>query len=787
MDNASGESLAAIITDAVQRAQRGDMTISAAVALVPAEAIGAFLHATFSDNDDPALVTVLLTTALGASPGAAAGEIVFTAEDAIDAADAGRSVILVRNETTPDDVLGMQSARGILTTRGGITSHAAVVARGWGIPAVVGAGEVVLDSDGLHIGERVLRAGTEISIDGRTGEVFLGSAATATAEAPAELETLLEWADRIRAEADVPVAVRANADNSADAAHARHLGAEGIGLCRTEHMFLADDRLPLVRRFILTDVPHEEQAALADLEAAQQVDFEGILTAMDGLPITVRLLDPPLHEFLPELERLVVADALGELDDEGRVELAAVRRLHEVNPMIGTRGVRLGVVKPGLYQMQVRALLRAVSAVLAQGRSPRVEVMIPLVIDPTEMHMARSWVAEATAAVGFDGDVSVGAMLETPRAALVASELAEVSDFFSFGTNDLTQLMFAFSRDDVGSKLIPEYLRHGLLERDPFESLDQIGVGRLIRHACEHARHTNAAIKIGVCGEQAGDPESAKFLVACGVDYVSCSPYRVPIARLAVAQALLEMGRVHDDVLAAIALEAASASATQPEAAARDHLASAADTSHARTHDDEIDAEFLVMHALRIKGYAAADAVADISGIELIMVQDVLTGMAASGWCRHIAARDLWQLSPAGRDRHGEKLHEVSGVAVDGLRQPYPRFLDLNVGFKDLCNRWQMRDGKPNDHADPAYDGACIAELRALHEASLTPIAGFTAAIPRFGSYERRLSTSLVRLEQGEHRMFTGVMCGSYHDVWMELHEDLVQLLGVDRHAEGSY
>jgi len=789
MSNTSGESLAAIISSAVQRARRGDdMTISEAVALVPAGALGAFLHATFAGDDD----LELLTTALGASPGAATGEIVFSAEDAIDAADAGKAVILVRNETTPDDVLGMQSARGILTTRGGITSHAAVVARGWGIPAVVGAGELVIDDEGLHIGDHVLRAGTEISIDGRTGEVFLGSADTATAEAPAELEMLLDWADRIRAGADVPVAVRANADNSADAAHARHLGAQGIGLCRTEHMFLADDRLPLVRRLILTDAPEEELAALADLEAAQQADFEGILTAMDGLPITIRLLDPPLHEFLPELERLVVADALGELDDAGRVELAAVRRLQEVNPMIGTRGVRLGVVKPGLYQMQVRALFRAVTAVIAQGRSPKVEVMIPLVVDPTEMHMARAWVTEATTAVGFEGVVSVGAMLETPRAALVAGELAEVSDFFSFGTNDLTQLMFAFSRDDVGSKLIPEYLRLGLLERDPFESLDQIGVGRLIRYACEHARDTNAAIKIGVCGEQAGDPESAKFLVACGVDYVSCSPYRVPIARLAVAQALLEMGRVQADVLAAIAADAAlSVEQPTPDRGLDTTATTAATQSTGAAdiddNDDNVDAEFLVIHALRIKGYAAADVVAEIVGIELIVVHTMLLGMAESGWCRHIAARDLWQLSPTGRERHAEKLQEISGVAVDGLREPYPAFLDLNVGFKDLCNRWQLRDGDSNDHSDPVYDSERVAELRALHEASLASINGFAKAIPRFASYERRLATSLVRLEGGEQRMFTGVMCGSYHDVWMELHEDLVQLLGVDRHAEGSY
>ncbi len=779
VSNIAGESLAAIISDAVQRARRGDdITISEAVALVPAGALGVFLHATFAGDRD----LVLLTTALGASPGAATGKIVFNAEDAIEAAEAGKAVILVRNETSPDDVLGMQSARGILTTRGGITSHAAVVARGWGIPAVVGAGEMVIDDEGLHIGDQLLQAGTEISIDGGTGAVFLGSADTAMPEAPVELETLLHWADRIRAGADVPVAVRANADNSADAAHARHLGAQGIGLCRTEHMFLADDRLPLVRRLILTDAPEEELAALADLEAAQQADFEGILTAMDGLPITIRLLDPPLHEFLPALERLVVADAMGELDDAGRVELAAVRRLHEVNPMIGTRGVRLGVVKPGLYQMQVRALFRAVTAVLAQGRSPNVEVMIPLVVDPSEMHMARGWVIEATTAVGFDGVVSVGAMLETPRAALVAGELAEVSDFFSFGTNDLTQLVFAFSRDDVGSTLIPEYLRLGLLQRDPFESLDQIGVGRLIRYACEHARDTNAAIKIGVCGEQAGDPESAKFLVACGVDYVSCSPYRVPIARLAVAQALLEMGRVHDDVLAAIAAEAAPDDRLDTEATATQGAHPADDgTAH------DVDGEFLVLHALRIKGYAAADVVAEIAGVELIVAQGMLLGMAESGWCRHIATRDLWQLSPTGRERHAEKLQEVSGVAADGLRGPYPAFLDLNAGFKDLCNRWQLRDGDSNDHSDPIYDGERVVELRELHESSLASIAGFARALPRFASYERRLATSLARLEGGEQRMFTGVMCGSYHDVWMELHEDLVQLLGVDRHAEGSY
>ncbi len=781
MSKLDGASLADVIRTAVRRAnERADgASIAEAVALVPASDIGTFLHATFDEN----AARELLTTALGASPGAASGAIVLTADDAIDAADAGRAVILVRNETTPDDVLGMQSARGILTTRGGITSHAAVVARGWGIPAVVGAGEIVIDHEGLHIGDRTVPPGTEISIDGRTGEVFIGAADTSTLEAPPELEVLLDWADHIRAGADGPVAVRANADNSADAAHARYLGAEGIGLCRTEHMFLAEDRLPLVRRFILTDDPAEERAALADLEAAQQADFEGILTVMESLPVTVRLLDPPLHEFLPDLQRLVVAEALGELDDDGRVELAAVRRLHEVNPMIGTRGVRLGVVKPGLYEMQVRALFRAVATVSAVGLTPNIEVMIPLVVAPSEMAMARTWVTTALAEVANDGArVSIGAMLETPRAALVAGELAEVSDFFSFGTNDLTQLMFAFSRDDVGSKLIPEYLRHGLLDSDPFEVLDQIGVGRIIRHACEHARATKADIKIGVCGEQAGDPESAKFLVACGVDYVSCSPYRVPIARLAVAQALLETGRVSDSVLAAIVHHEVPTLTEESQAEAPAHAPEVLIHSTQQGSD-----EFLVLHALRIKGFAAAGLLAEIAVLPVATVEATLKAQAEQGRCRHIPARDLWQLTPEGREHHAVLMAEVMGESTERLREHYDFFLTMNDEFKSLCAAWQTKNGDANDHTDAEYDAERIAALRDLHVRSAAALIRFADAVPRFESYERRLAAALTRVEGGETRMFTGVMCGSYHDVWMELHEDLVQLLGVDRHAEGSY
>jgi hypothetical protein len=309
--------------------------------------------------------------------------------------------------------------------------------------------------------------------------------------------------------------------------------------------------------------------------------------------------------------------------------------------------------------------------------------------------------------------------------------------------------------------------------------LDQIGVGRIIQHACQHARDTKADIKIGVCGEQAGDPESAKFLVACGVDYVSCSPYRVPIARLAVAQALLETDRVHIDVLNAIAHREATTLAEEvlAESPTVEAVVSLVDAS----------AEFVVLHSLRIKGFANSGVVAEIACIDPDVVDRMLPDMAASGLCRHIAARDLWQLTPEGRERHAELLLKESGSEVDGLRPHYERFLELNDGFKTLCSNWQTRDGDANDHSDAAYDGGRIAELRQLHEASAPVIEGFAGAVPRFESYFRRLTGSLTRLEGGETRMFTGVMCGSYHDVWMELHEDLVQLLGVDRHAEGSY
>ncbi|HEY8545849.1 MAG TPA: pyruvate, phosphate dikinase [Acidimicrobiales bacterium] len=487
----------------------------------------------------------VLATGLPASPGAAVGRVYFTADDAVAAAERGEQVILVRNETSPDDIHGMQVAQGILTARGGLVSHAAVVARGWGIPAVVGAEAVRISGKAFTVGDRRVEEGDVVSLDGSTGQVVLGEVELAASEASEELQTILRWADEVRG-GDNPqgrtLRVRANADTGPDATVARDFGAEGIGLCRTEHMFLAEDRLPVVREMILADSPEGEAAALEKLRAVQKADFVEVLVAMDGLPVTVRLLDPPLHEFLPRTDELEIKEAGSGLSDEERRLLAAARAWEEQNPMLGTRGVRLGVLKPGLYAMQVRALMEAVGERLAAGGDPIVEIMIPLTVTREELALARSWVEEVVRDAGEAGErarVTIGTMIETPRAALRADEIAEVADFFSFGTNDLTQMAFGFSRDDVESRLMPAYLAAGLLRRNPFETLDASGVGELVRLGVERGRATRPDLKVGVCGEHGGDPESIAFFLECGLDYVSCSPYRVPIARLAAAQSIV--------------------------------------------------------------------------------------------------------------------------------------------------------------------------------------------------------------------------------------------------------
>ncbi|HEY7948178.1 MAG TPA: pyruvate, phosphate dikinase, partial [Acidimicrobiales bacterium] len=544
-----------------------------AVQRVTAEHLEHVLHPRFAGSGQ-----TVLTTGLGASPGAAVGRAYFSADDAAAAAEAGERVILVRSETSPEDVHGMLAAEGILTARGGLVSHAAVVARGWGKPAVVGAEKVRIEGKSFTVGGVSVDEGDWLSIDGTAGDVILGQVALAAPEPSKEFAIVLGWADEIRAGR---LAVRANADTGADAANARSLGAEGIGLCRTEHMFIAEDRLPIVRRMILASTPDDEEAALEELRVAQRADFVEILEAMDGLPVTVRLLDPPLHEFLPPTGDLAIKEATVGLTDEERALYQAAKDWHEFNPMLGTRGVRLGVLKPGLYAMQVRALMEAALDRVAAGGTPIIEIMIPLIIGREEMALARSWVTEAvdavsapavktaktakTASRGRAGaakvEVLIGTMIETPRAALRAADIAADADFFSFGTNDLTQMTLGFSRDDVEGRMMAAYLEKGLLPHNPFETIDAAGVGELVRMGVQRGRSTKPSLKIGVCGEHGGDPESISLFADAGLDYVSCSPFRVPIARLSAAQAVLAAGPAP--------AEAAGSTRTKRQASAR--------------------------------------------------------------------------------------------------------------------------------------------------------------------------------------------------------------------------
>jgi pyruvate,orthophosphate dikinase len=501
-----------------------------AVLRVQPEQLDQLLHPQF----DPKASYAAVAKGLNASPGAAVGKVYFTADDAEAHHEAGEAVILVRPETSPDDLHGMIAAEGILTSRGGLVSHAAVVARGMGTPAVCGANELDIDvaAKQFRVGSTTVNEGDVISINGTTGEVVVGPVAVITPEPTGPFDTILAWADEFRR-----LGVRTNADLPHDAEVARRFGAQGIGLCRTEHMFLGD-RLPLVQRFILASDEADEEAALGELGKLQRADFIGILEAMDGLPVTVRLLDPPLHEFLPDIEELLVKDALGELDDTGRELLHAAQQWREANPMLGTRGVRLGVLKPNLYKTQVRALLEAAGERKAAGGDPRVEVMIPLAVTEPELALAVGWVREIAEELAFS-DYLVGTMIETPRAALVADDIAGVAEFFSFGTNDLTQMVFGFSRDDIEGRFLPRYLELGLIEANPFETIDVDGVGKVVRMAVELGRAARPDLKLGICGEHGGDPASVQFCHEVGLDYVSCSPYRVPLARLAAAHAVL--------------------------------------------------------------------------------------------------------------------------------------------------------------------------------------------------------------------------------------------------------
>ena len=498
-----------------------------AVAAVPTSLVEGLLHAGFAGPAGGAGSAGRLGVGTAASPGAASGVVCLTSEAVMDAADRGEPAVLVCVETSPADELGMQLAEGIVTVRGGMACHAAVVARGWGIPAVVGVGDLAIGDGEAVFGGTSVAEGDPISLDGGTGEVFSGRAEVAESVDVPELDALLAWTDEVRGDR---VGVRTNADTGDDAARAVGFGAEGIGLCRTEHMFFGD-RLALIRAFILAAGPAEETEALDALGAAQRRDFAEVLGAMGSRPVTVRLLDAPLHEFCG--------------DD-------VPEALIEHNPMLGTRGVRLALLREGLYRMQARALMGAVADVIAAGGHPHAAIMVPLVADRRELATVRGWIVEEIEAAAeefgltepdFHGGLPVGTMIETPRAALLAGELAAEADFFSFGTNDLTQMVFGFSRDDVEARVMGHYLDADVLDANPFQHLDPGAVAPLVAAATRAGRMARPDLEVGVCGEHGGDPASIALLVAAGVDYVSCSPFRVPVARLAVAQALIARDR----------------------------------------------------------------------------------------------------------------------------------------------------------------------------------------------------------------------------------------------------
>ncbi|HSN43355.1 MAG TPA: putative PEP-binding protein, partial [Propionibacteriaceae bacterium] len=491
---------------------------------------------------------------LPASPGAAVGEVVFDADTAADRGAKGEPVILVRFETTPDDIHGVIVCQGILTAHGGMTSHAAVVARGMGKPCVAGAAGIKIDPIGksLTIGTQVFHEGDIITLDGTTGEVYGEGLALIPPQINDDFINVVKWADEFRT-----LGVRANAENFEDATKARELGAEGIGLCRTEHMFFGADRLPAVREMIIAETTEQRAAALEKILPMQQADFEDVFTAMKGLPVTVRLLDPPLHEFLPNLvEQSLLVQKLeltggdaAELQ-QARVTLAQVKKLHEVNPMLGTRGCRLGVLYPEIPDMQARAIIRAALAVLErEGETVGIEIMIPLVALQSELKMQRAIVDAAVAdefeKAGKSLPYTVGTMIELPRAAMVADQIAEYADFYSFGTNDLTQTTIGISRDDAENGFLTTYVMEGVLEKNPFESIDVDGVGAVVRIGVEKGRSVKPDLKCGVCGEHGGDPDSIQFFHEVGLNYVSCSPFRVPIARFAAAKAALG-SRVND-------------------------------------------------------------------------------------------------------------------------------------------------------------------------------------------------------------------------------------------------
>ena len=532
---------AAALKIAVDMVNEGLIDKKTAITRVEPQQLDALLHPTLDPKAKKA--AKVLTSALPASPGAAVGKVVFSADDAEKWAEEGEKVVLVRIETSPEDIHGMHVSQGILTARGGMTSHAAVVARGMGTPAVCGAGDVKIDyaAKQFKVGDTVVKEGDVITLDGSTGEVILGAVATKEPELVGDFGLLMGWADEIRT-----LKVRTNADTPHDAEVARKFGAEGIGLCRTEHMFFDPNRIAHMREMIIASNEADRRAALAKLLPYQRDDFKGLFIAMDGLHVTIRLLDPPLHEFLPqkENEQREIAKELGVDVDVIKTRVA---QLHEANPMLGHRGCRLGVTYPEIYEMQAQAIFEAaVEASKELGKQVEPEVMIPLVGTKKELDLMKAAVdkmaEEVMTKAGKKFNYTVGTMIELPRAALTADKIAETAEFFSFGTNDLTQTTLGMSRDDAGA-FLPEYVRKGIYARDPFASIDEEGVGEMVRIAVEKGRKTRPNIKLGICGEHGGDPATIDFCHRVGLTYVSCSPYRVPIARLAAAQAAIKNPR----------------------------------------------------------------------------------------------------------------------------------------------------------------------------------------------------------------------------------------------------
>ncbi|CAL9103659.1 unnamed protein product [Musa acuminata var. zebrina] len=524
---------------AVDMVKEGLVDTRSAIKMVEPCHLEQLLHPQF--EDPAAYKDKVIATGLPASPGAAVGQIVFTADDAEAWHAQGKAVILVRTETSPEDVGGMHAAEGILTARGGMTSHAAVVARGWGKCCVSGCSDIHVNDAAKVVvaGDKMIHEGDWLSLNGSTGEVILGRQPLVPPAPSGDLGTFMSWVDEIR-----QLKVMANADTPDDALAAINNGAQGIGLCRTEHMFFSsDERIKAVREMIMAANSEQRQQALDLLLPYQKSDFEGIFHAMDGLPVTIRLLDPPLHEFLPEGN---LEDIVGELASEIGIKeeeiLTRVEKLSEVNPMLGFRGCRLGISYPELTEMQVRAIFEAAISVSKQGIKVFPEIMVPLIGTPQEyehqMNLIQKIAQKVFSELGTSISYKSGAMIEVPRAALIADEIAEQAEFFSFGTNDLTQMTFGYSRDDVG-KFLPIYLSEGILQSDPFEVLDQKGVGQLIKVAVERGRRTRPDLKIGICGEHGGEPSSVAFFAQVGLDYVSCSPFRVPIARLAAAQVVV--------------------------------------------------------------------------------------------------------------------------------------------------------------------------------------------------------------------------------------------------------